>query len=626
MINTKCPECSARFYVSEELVVGKVVRFRCRKCGGTITVDGTKGGFDEVPETMGPDSGLHSRLPPEPDKAAVGLKVEIKEPGKGTLRPPAAMPPPQEERNEPRPPAPPKDLDDDWATSSAVRDKEPHESKPDPKETEAENRPPKLPKPPGLDDKVKATRTPTPRPAAAKPIQLPKPKEEPKTVPLPKETPAAKTSPKPADADGEPTAILDDKQKSKLVSKSMGKEAKPPPSSSKPRLSRVSMDLGSVFDMPADEQEVDVPMEVDDAPVFEEEIDAETVSLVPESVEPDAPTRPKPPAPKIKPPPPPVLHAKKVEDKPRISSDHVDIMAAVRTPVDPRAYDDSADLFAPVAFPSDPLGALEVPAESDDSQDDAKLAPALAPALAPVEPTMPAERAGGSKLGMYIGIGAAAVVVLLGIGFLAMRGPSNEVSPTPAVTTAQPDETATSVSTAPVTGTPTTAEAPKDVPPSDTAQNAEPKGTAAAVTAVATTTATSEPTSTSQPTTTSTATATAPATEPTKTTPEPTSTKPPEPPKPPPGGGGEFNKSAAKASIGALKGAAQGCKQPGGPQGHAKVAITFAPTGRVTVATVVGPPFAGTPVGGCIASVFRGASVPPFSGANVTVQTSVPIF
>ena len=53
--------------------------------------------------------------------------------------------------------------------------------------------------------------------------------------------------------------------------------------------------------------------------------------------------------------------------------------------------------------------------------------------------------------------------------------------------------------------------------------------------------------------------------------------------------------------------------------------VTFAPSGNVTSAQVEGPPFAGTPVGGCIASAFRSAKVPPFSGPPVSVSKSFNI-
>jgi hypothetical protein len=55
------------------------------------------------------------------------------------------------------------------------------------------------------------------------------------------------------------------------------------------------------------------------------------------------------------------------------------------------------------------------------------------------------------------------------------------------------------------------------------------------------------------------------------------------------------------------------------------VTITFSPSGRVTSATIGGPPFAGTPTGGCIAATLRRARVPPFTGDMVTVKKTVEI-
>jgi hypothetical protein len=54
------------------------------------------------------------------------------------------------------------------------------------------------------------------------------------------------------------------------------------------------------------------------------------------------------------------------------------------------------------------------------------------------------------------------------------------------------------------------------------------------------------------------------------------------------------------------------------------VAITFAPSGRVTSSVVSGS-FAGTTTGGCIASAMRGASVPPFDGGPVSVVWKVTL-
>ena len=90
-------------------------------------------------------------------------------------------------------------------------------------------------------------------------------------------------------------------------------------------------------------------------------------------------------------------------------------------------------------------------------------------------------------------------------------------------------------------------------------------------------------------------------------------------------GGAPFSRSAAISALGSAAGAASGCKKPDGPTGRGRVSVTFAPSGRVTTAVVSGGPFAGTSVGGCVAGVFRRASVPPFVGSPVTVHKSFSI-
>ncbi len=90
----------------------------------------------------------------------------------------------------------------------------------------------------------------------------------------------------------------------------------------------------------------------------------------------------------------------------------------------------------------------------------------------------------------------------------------------------------------------------------------------------------------------------------------------------PPAASAAFDRDAAAGSLGGALANAQRCVPPG-MGGVARVAVTFAPSGRVTQATVEGPPFAGTPAGGCIAMRARAASVPPFPGAAVTVHKSV---
>ena len=89
--------------------------------------------------------------------------------------------------------------------------------------------------------------------------------------------------------------------------------------------------------------------------------------------------------------------------------------------------------------------------------------------------------------------------------------------------------------------------------------------------------------------------------------------------------GGEFNVAAAKAALSTAAANAAACGKQGGPKGTGKVQVTFSTSGRVTSANVVSGPFGGTSVGGCVASTFRRARVPPFSGSPTTVAKSFTI-
>jgi hypothetical protein len=66
------------------------------------------------------------------------------------------------------------------------------------------------------------------------------------------------------------------------------------------------------------------------------------------------------------------------------------------------------------------------------------------------------------------------------------------------------------------------------------------------------------------------------------------------------------------------------CKRDGGPTGTGSASITFSPEGPVASVSLSAP-FAGTPVGNCIQTVFRSAHVPAFSGSKVTLQKSFRI-
>ena len=86
-----------------------------------------------------------------------------------------------------------------------------------------------------------------------------------------------------------------------------------------------------------------------------------------------------------------------------------------------------------------------------------------------------------------------------------------------------------------------------------------------------------------------------------------------------------FSKASAISALTSAANSAGSCKKAGGPTGAGKATVTFAPSGRVTTATVAGGSYAGTGVGGCVASVFRRAHVPAFSGSSVTVSKSFQI-
>jgi predicted Zn finger-like uncharacterized protein len=112
-----------------------------------------------------------------------------------------------------------------------------------------------------------------------------------------------------------------------------------------------------------------------------------------------------------------------------------------------------------------------------------------------------------------------------------------------------------------------------------------------------------------------------PATPAVKEEPKPAPAEPAPPAEP----AGPFDRAAAAAALTAASGQASACRKDGDPSGVASVVITFAPSGRVTSANVSGPPFAGTPTGGCIAAALRKAKVPAFDGDRVTVSKTIVI-
>jgi hypothetical protein len=113
----------------------------------------------------------------------------------------------------------------------------------------------------------------------------------------------------------------------------------------------------------------------------------------------------------------------------------------------------------------------------------------------------------------------------------------------------------------------------------------------------------------------------APASAPAK----PESTAQPEEAAPAAASGPPFDRAAASSALSAAAAnAASSCAGAGPERGSGKVSVTFSNSGRATRTIVTGD-FAGSAIGGCIARVFRGATIPAFSGDPVRVTKTVRI-
>jgi predicted Zn finger-like uncharacterized protein len=138
--------------------------------------------------------------------------------------------------------------------------------------------------------------------------------------------------------------------------------------------------------------------------------------------------------------------------------------------------------------------------------------------------------------------------------------------------------------------------------------------------------ATSGSNNTAPPVKTSTAAATTAAATTATPPPEKTATAAPPPPteNAAPAAQVAIDMAEVKTRLTAIAGAVQSCKR-GDVSGSGKVIVTFATNGAAQSAQVTGAPFEGTPTGACVASKFRGARVPAFSGSPVAVSKSFVI-
>jgi len=243
-----------------------------------------------------------------------------------------------------------------------------------------------------------------------------------------------------------------------------------------------------------------------------------------------------------------------------------------------------------------------------------------------VPPPAPEPRRSGLAAPILVALAAAA-------GFLIWKRSAATTHEAPVVAeqvpaaAAPPPAAPAPLAPAPVekTAEPVAAAAPP-APGDDMTFQTAPKGTttSAAVAAEKKSTPTSSKEPVSQPA------AVEAKPEPTPPTPPPVAKEEEPKPKPEPREPvgepeGPFDRAAAAAALSSTAAQASSCRKDGDPSGVASVVITFAPSGRVTSATISGPPFAGTPTGGCIAAALRKARVPPFEGDRVTVSKTIVI-
>jgi serine/threonine-protein kinase len=185
-----------------------------------------------------------------------------------------------------------------------------------------------------------------------------------------------------------------------------------------------------------------------------------------------------------------------------------------------------------------------------------------------------------SNAGMFVGIGSAAVVVILvviGVAYVGIQAHKRSIAANdPTASTTQPA-------------------APPPPAPSATTT---PASMLAPITSTPLPSATTHPSA--HPTSTTTATATG-------------------------GGGSTFDESGARAMLRSAATGAANCGDSDGPSGSGVARVTFSTSGNVAN-VYVSPPFSGTAVGACVSRKLVGVVVDPFTGPPhaVNVQFNVP--
>ena len=86
-----------------------------------------------------------------------------------------------------------------------------------------------------------------------------------------------------------------------------------------------------------------------------------------------------------------------------------------------------------------------------------------------------------------------------------------------------------------------------------------------------------------------------------------------------------FDAAAAQATLDAVPGTQSECRKLNGPRGKWKATVTFEPTGKVSEVELE-KPFNRTPSGKCVKDHLKLAEIAPFGGPAQKVTTVVPIF
>jgi len=111
----------------------------------------------------------------------------------------------------------------------------------------------------------------------------------------------------------------------------------------------------------------------------------------------------------------------------------------------------------------------------------------------------------------------------------------------------------------------------------------------------------------------------APIAAPEVATPESATPVEPEEPTAPP-----FDPKVAAAALAEANSHLAVCSNTEVGPVNARANVTFAPSGRVTTATIDAlPAMMGTPVAGCVVSHLRTVRIEPFAGDTVTIHTTV---